>query len=257
MPWDEKTRMGGPKESFETTRIADILAAKTPDPDRQREALGTILAQYWKPVYCYLWRKGFGNEAAKDLTQGFFEKVVLGRKLIGPFDPAKGRFRTYLLTALDRYVASVRRAESAEKRQPHGGLLRLDGMESSDIPSPAGRASPEDAFAYAWALELLKETLDAVAAHCRRKGQAKHWEVFRLTVVEPTLTGAEAPPLSRLCAELGIRGEAKASNMNTTVKRRFQAVLRSRVRQFVAADDEVEGEIRQLMEILSKCGAGS
>lgn len=257
MPWDDKTRMGGLKESFETTRIADILAAKTADPDRRREALGTILAQYWKPVYCYLWRKGFGNEAAKDLTQGFFEKVVLGRKLIGPFDPAKGRFRTYLLTALDRYVASVHRAESAEKRQPHGGLLRLDGMESADIPDPGGRASPEDAFAYAWARELLKETLDAVAACCRRKGQEAHWEVFRRTVVAPILTGAEAPCMSKLCDELGIDGEARASNMNTTVKRRFQAALRNRVRQFVGADEEVEGEIRQLMETLSRGGAGS
>ena len=76
-------------------------------------------------------------------------------------------------------------------------------------------------------------------------------------VLEPVLTGRKAPPLSELCAELDIESEAKASNMSVTAKRRFKKALQRRVRHFVTSDEDVETEIRELMEILSKSNAGT
>ena len=115
---------------------------------------------------------------------------------------------------------------------------------------------PDTAFAYAWASTLLDEVLKSVEASCKERNQEKHWGVFARTVVEPTLHGTKAPALSEVCRELGIESETKASNMCITVKRRFKAALRMRVRQFVDSDSQVDEEIRDLMQILSHSRAG-
>jgi len=154
----DKTEMGGPHEAFPGTDWAQILRARTLNPDRRQQPVGAVAEQYWKPVYCYLRRRGLGNERAKDLTQGFFCEVVLGKDLIQQADCEKGRFRTFLLTALDRYVGMEWRKETRAKRRPPGGVIPLDAFEDPP-PVPAGNAGPEDAFAYAWASRLLDEVL--------------------------------------------------------------------------------------------------
>lgn len=206
-------------------------------------------------MYCYLCRKGCDNEKAKDLTQGFFQEVVLDRDLIQQADREKGKFRTFLLTALDRYAANIHRAESAKKRMPTGGLVHLDAMESWIPPESDQAGRPDEMFVYAWASELLDEVLASVKAICKEAGQEKHWGVFHRTVIEPA-DGAETPPLSQICKDIGIENETKASNMCITVKRRFKATLKVRIRQFVDSDGQVDEEIRDLMQILSKSGAG-
>ena len=95
MPGEDKTAMGGVQEAFLTTHwsFVDNIDASN-EEDRNRALVGLLLKRYWKPVYCYLRRKGYGNEQAKDLTQGFFYEVVLGRQLIEKAERSKGRFRS-------------------------------------------------------------------------------------------------------------------------------------------------------------------
>jgi RNA polymerase sigma-70 factor (ECF subfamily) len=81
----DRTSMGGAETRFQRTCWTDILNAKTLDEPRRREVTNDLIKKYWKPVYCYLRRKGCSNEAAKDLTQGFFHEIVLGRDLIQPY----------------------------------------------------------------------------------------------------------------------------------------------------------------------------
>ncbi len=109
----DRTELGGQGGAFETTHWTEILSARTLDENRRKATMDKLLGRYWKPVYCYLRRKGRDNETAKDLTQGFFQEVVLGRDLVQKAESQKGRFRTFLLTALDHYVTSVDRAETA------------------------------------------------------------------------------------------------------------------------------------------------
>ena len=253
----DRTDMGGRNEAFMTTRWTDILGARTQDADRRRAAMNELLSRYWKPVYCYLRRKGKNNEAAKDVTQGFFEEIVLGRELIQQADQAKGRFRTFLLTALDRYATSVYRAETAKKRMPAAGLVSLEGIGAPNIPQPAAAATPDEAFNRAWASALLDAVLAELEETYVQTGRVAHWEVFRARVLRPIMHNEEPTPLPDLCARYSIKGETRASNMIVTVKRRFQAILRRHVAQFVDSDEEVDGEIGDLMEILSKGGAGS
>lgn len=257
MPPLDEMGLGPAGDAFQTTHWSEILRVRTQDEVRQREVLNTVLARYWRPVYCYLCRKGCSDEDAKDLTQGFFHEVVLGRGLLQQADPTKGRLRSLLLTALAHYVTSEHRAEAARKRRPEAGLLSLDAF---DAPPPLRRldqASPEDAFHHAWASALLDQVLADVRQECRQGGQAVHWEVFRARVLGPIMDDAALPSLADLCAAHGIADEAKASNMIITVKRRFQAALTRRIREMVGSDAEVEGEIQDLVEILSRTGAGS
>lgn len=197
-----RTETGGRNEAFQTTHWTELLAARTLTPERRREVVATIVGRYWKPVYAYLRRKGKDNEEAKDLTQGFFEKVVLGRRLIQQADQRKGKFRSFLLTALDHYVADAFAKERAKKRMPPGGLVRLDRTDFPDVPVSGHASTPAEAFTYAWACQMLDEVLAAVETGCRKDRLGQHWEVFRRTVVEPALSGAEPPSLSHLCAEL-------------------------------------------------------
>ena len=237
---------------FQQTSWTQIEAAATSDLIRRRERVGTILEQYSRPVYAYLRRKGKRGDEARDLMQGFFTEVVLGRGLIQQADRTKGRFRALLLTSLDRYVRSVRRAQTARKRMPAGGLVYLGHVEPAEVHEANAQATPEEAFVFAWACELLEQVIAKTEAACREAGQEVHWRVFRRTVLEPILEGADRPPLAQLVDEMGIESQVRASNMIMMVKRRFRAVLRARVRPSVDCDQQVDQEIRDLMEILSK-----
>jgi len=88
MAYSDQTGMGGTRQAFLTTQwslIEDIQDGK----DQDKALIGFLLRQYWKPVYCYLRCKGYGNEQAKDLTQGFFHEVVLNRDLVGRADQSR------------------------------------------------------------------------------------------------------------------------------------------------------------------------
>ena len=99
------TDMGGVRDTFLTTHWSLIDGVKE-HTDKDRALIGLLLERYWKPVYCYLRRKGYNNEQAKDLTQDFFHEVVLSRSLIDRADQSKGRFRSFLLHALNNYLVN-------------------------------------------------------------------------------------------------------------------------------------------------------
>lgn len=248
--------MGGDGDVFQTTRWSGIRDAGTQDEQRRKHNVNNLIRKYWKPVYYYLRRKGYDNEIAKDLTQGFFYEVVLGRELIQQADQAKGRFRTFLLTALDRYVTSVHRKETAKKRLPKHGMKHLEPEILSNIPPEQLQEPPEQVFNYAWASNLLDQVLTEVRDEYCSTGMEIHWEVFRIKILEPILEDAQAPSFAEICKKYSIESESRASNMIITVKRRFGVILKRCLRQFVQSDSEIEDEYNQLIEILSKGSAG-
>jgi DNA-directed RNA polymerase specialized sigma24 family protein len=205
----DDTTAGGPNDAFQTTHWSEIVRVQAEDGARQREVMGDLLAWYWKPVYSYLCRKGHKPEEAQDLAQGFFQEIVLGRDLVRRADRTKGRFRVFLLTALDRYATSVRRARTARKRSPEGGLVSLDKTDLPPACEPAYGATPEEAFNYTWASALLDRVLADVARECREDGKAAHWEVFRGRVLVPIMENAAPPPLPDLCAKHRLAGRGR------------------------------------------------
>ncbi|MHC4165417.1 MAG: RNA polymerase sigma factor [Planctomycetota bacterium] len=238
-------------EAFLTTHwslIDDIQAGH----DKDRALIKLLLQRYWKPVYCYLRRKGFNNQDAKDLTQGFFHEIVLKRRLVQRSDQAKGRFRSFLLHALNQYVINQRAKQTATIRIPQDKLVSLETMDPSDLPEDISVCEPDVSYNYAWVSALLDQVLAAVKQSCSEEGLQTHWELFHARIVEPILTGAPAPPLSEICTRLGVEDTRRASNMIITVKRRFREMLRKSIRNTVISTDQVEGELDEIVRFLPK-----
>jgi hypothetical protein len=132
----------------------------------------------------------------------------------------------------------------------------LDDLAAIDMPELSGEMTPDEAFNYAWASQLLDDVLAAVEAGCYDNGKHVHWEVFCERTVMPLMENTKPPSLSALCRKHHISDEAKASNMIVTVKRRFEAELARHVRLAVGSDIDIKLEIGDLMKILSRNGAG-
>lgn len=250
--YDDNTTIGGEDEIFPATRWTQIIALNVSEESKKAYIINELLKRYWKPVYCYLRHKGHNNETSKDLTQGFFHEIVLGRNLISKADFNKGRFRTLLLTALDRYIIDLNRFESANKRTPKGKIFRLNEEDISNIPTVMPENTAEQDFNYAWISELLNQILEEVENECMNTGKNIHWNIFAEKVLDPILKHTSPPPIEELCARYSIDNEKKASNMIVTVKRRLRKSLERHLRKFSCKDSEVEQEINEMLSVFSK-----
>ena len=252
MKHNDITDMGGVGEAFLTTHWSIIENVGSSEDDKDRALIGLLLSKYWKPVYCYLRRKGHDNEQAKDLTQGFFHEVVLGRGLIQKADQSKGRFRSFVLIALNRYLITARTAQAAQKRIPKSKLVPLDVVDAPELRQAAPELTPEDSFNYAWVSALLEQVLAEVEAKCHEDGKTVHWHVFHDRVLDPIMDGTEPPSMKEICRKYSDESEAKASNMMVTVKRRFQTALKSHLRSLVVSENQVDEELAEVMRFLPK-----
>ena len=252
MRFDDHTSLGGEKRSFEDTPWTAIDKLKVGGYANIGATTDDVLKPYWKPVYFYLRRKGYANEEAKDLTQGFFYEIVLGQRLFQQADRAKGRFRTFLLTALDRYLVSAHRKETAKKRMPKDGLVRLDDLGVIELPEAISEFSPEESFRYAWLAELLDRMLADIEAECRARDMKVHWQLFYTRVVRPIMEAKPPPSMTNICDQYGIEDTRQASKMIYTVKRRFRAAIKEYVRQSVSSEDEVDEEIYEMLRLFGE-----
>ncbi len=247
----DQTSMGGDRGTFLTTHWSLIEGVKQ-HQDKDRALIGLLLERYWKPVYCYLRSKGYNNDQAKDLTQGFLHEVVLNRHLVERADTSKGRFRALLLHALNQYVVDEHRRETARKRIPKDKLVPL---ETDGMPVPAEltcEGDAEQSFNYAWKAELLERVLAEVKSHYTKRDMDTHWCVFRDRVLEPVMEDAERPSLGQICKQYDIANETTASNMLKTVKRLFRSVLHKHVRQTVNSGDAVDVELGEIFKFFKK-----
>lgn len=245
------TDIGGAGESFLTTHWS-LIDGIGREEDEDRALIGLLLERYWKPVYCYLRRKGYDNERAKDLTQGFFHEIVLGRHLAARAERSKGRFRAFLLHALNQYLVDEWRKESALRRIPREKLVSLEIAEPAILGATPRGLDAEESFTYAWKADLLDRVLAEVKDSYVKRGMEAHWYVFRDRLARPILENGAVPSLTDLCAKYGVANEITASNMLKTVKRRFQTTLRKQVRQTLVSGELVEEEMQEIFRFFEK-----
>lgn len=251
MKYRDRTDMGGERETFLTTHWTLVESVKE-HANKDQALIGLLLERYWKPVYCYLRGKGYDNEQAKDLTQDFFHKVVLNRSLIERADRSKGRFRSFLLHALNQYLVDERRKEKAQKRIPPAKLVPLDVSHLPVLPQTIIQLEPEQCFDYAWKTDLLERALADLKKWYFRRGMETHWYLFRDRLLKPSLEGLEAPHFSQLCERYEILDETKASNMLGAVKKQFQNILTKHVRQTVLSGEVAGAELGEMFRFLKR-----
>lgn len=236
----------GGYNNFPDTIPALLDQAKDSDSRIRGPALDTVLRRYLPPLKTHLiYRKRLRVEEAEDVLQSFVTDKILQAKLLKKVDPSRGRFRSWLLTVLDNYLADWER-KKGRVRQIHAqpGGDELEDMANASEPLA-------DQFEVEWARETLAEVL-------RRMEQAlqdhRHWEVFRHRVVLPCLENAEALPYEDLVKKLGFTSPMQASNALITAKRTFVRLLQEVISEYVDPQD-VEEEIRSLWAILSRSQA--
>jgi DNA-directed RNA polymerase specialized sigma24 family protein len=240
--------MGGAQVKFLTTHWSLLEGLKGAEGANDRALIELLLERYWKPVYCYLRRKGYANEQAKDLTQGFFHEVVLSRHLFERADPSRGSFRSLLLHALHQYLTDQQRKASAGRRIPSERLVNLDVVDPVELPQVVAELDPDESFNYTWKSDLLDRVLAQVRTDYTSQGMETHWLLFRDRLLAPLLQDRPLPSMRELCTRYGIDKQATVSHMLTTVKRHFQTILRGHVRQTVLDDQSIEEEMHDILK---------
>jgi RNA polymerase sigma-70 factor (ECF subfamily) len=163
-----------PKNYFATTHWSVVLKAGRSDTTRARDALANLCQIYWFPLYAYVRRRGYPSEDAKDLTQGFFARL-LEQQTLANADPHCGRFRSFILGAMNHFLADEQAKRQTSKRGGGRILLSLDlaaAEERYDL-EPADDSSPDKLFDKHWALALLSEVLNQLEQEYRRDGKAE------------------------------------------------------------------------------------
>ena len=249
MKFRDQTDMGGTRGAFLTTHWSLIEGIKD-GSDRDGALIGLLLRTYWKPVYCYLRHKAYDNEQAKDLTQDFFHEVVLNRHLVSRADKDRGRFRSFLLYAINQYLINRSRDQRSQKRIPRDKLVSLEVAELPNLPKSFAQATAEDSYHYAWLSTLLERATIEVRTACQQQGMETHWILFHERILQPILNNSEPVTLPRLCEIHGIEDTKKASNMIVTVKRRFRNVLMGLVRKTVVSEEQANEEFHYLLKFL-------
>lgn len=251
----DRTSMGGMASELPVTRWSLILGARTLDQTRQRLVLDNITNTYWKPIYCYLRKRGYSNEEAKDLTQDFFHEFILKGKLLQTADKELGCFRQLLRTALKRFISNFERDKKRAIRHPKKGIVSLSSAETGNFDTPASEDTPQQAFDYAWITNLLDKILEETKRQCYESGQEIHWQVFHIKVLAPILEGANDVSMKEISRMYGLEDANQANSRIVTVKRCFGRILKQRLRDLTGSDSGAEAEFLEIMRFLSEKSA--
>ena len=243
MPDDQRRR-----DAFPTTRISLILAARGEPGSGTRDALSVLCQSYWYPIYAYVRRLGHTQEAAEDLTQGFFA-CVLEKHYLAGFHRERGRFRSYLLSAMNHYIANQRDRERAKKRGGSVTILSLETemgtAESRYRLEPVTDLTPNRIFERQWALAVLARVQTRLEEEETGAGRSDRFDRLKLL-----LTGEDS--------DVGYR--ALATELQTTegaikvavhrLRRRFRDLLREEISHTVESVEDVGDELRHLLSAL-------
>lgn len=252
--WDN-TALGGGNTRFPSTRWSLIHHANTPNQARRQLVIEEFTRAYWKPIYCFIRKRGYSNEDAKELTQQFFCDVVLDGKTLARADHRIGSFRGLLIVALKRFLINTDTWKNRKKRFPRAGILHLNPTELVDLCVRSPMETPEEAFYRQWIIDLLDDVLAEVQQEYCGSLRSTYWQVFNARVLRPIMEDRKAPSLGHVCTSLDIKDEAHASNMIVTVKRRFRSILKRRIRELVSSDTEAENEFQEILRFFSQDGA--
>lgn len=229
---------------LQTTRWSLVMAARGDGADA-RAALEQLCSTYRAPVLRFARRHARDLPEAEDLTQAFFVQF-LEHALHAAADPTRGSFRSFLLTALRRFIGHVHEHDRAIKR---GGGQRLQALDSGVISTLAEDEddSPEQEFERACALAVLERATLQLQAEAERAGKSELFQRLRAFLFE----SPDANAYRRIADDLGLR----ANTLSVTVHRlreRLRALVRAELAQTVTSEAALNEELRTLRKVLER-----
>lgn len=232
--------MGGPNHRFPSTRRS--LVAEAAEGAIRAPAREAIVSTYWKPVYKYIrlqWRQS--NEAAKDLTQGFFTELF-ERDLLARFDPARASFRIYLRLCVDGFVSNARQAESRLKRGGGATVVSLDDDAGEETAASAGGDSPEEIFLREWQRQVFTQAVEDLSRRAEAAGKPVAFRIF----MDYDLAEDERPGYQQLADRYSIP-VTTVTNYLAWARRELKRTVVERIQSVTATRQELRAEARAVL----------
>jgi DNA-directed RNA polymerase specialized sigma24 family protein len=242
-----------PKSAFETTSWSLVRAAGNHPSTDAREALGTLCQKYWPPVYAFIRRSGHDRAQSEDLTQGFFALLIEKQYLLDA-DPARGRFRSFLLAATRHYLSNERdRAQAAKRGGAHVPIsIDVAEIEAWHELAAVELETPESLYERRWALSVLKHVMATLRAEFVAAGKAEEFDrLSGLLVRDSNATSYEA-----LAEASGVSAGALRMSVHR-LRRRYRTLLRAEIAMLVSTPEDIDEELRALRASLSGPGHGT
>lgn len=231
-------------DAFDTTHWTVVLqAGSAPGPEREA-ALAALCRYYWQPVFVYIRRQGKDEEAARDLTQEFFSRLLEKEWLEG-LRREGSRFRAFLLVAVKRFLAVEHHRQTAQKRGRGATALSLDKEQLPVLASQA--ATPEEAYDRHWALTVINRALSELQHETEAAGRSQLFtELAEYIANEP-----EPGAYDAAAAVLGMSRSAVAMAVHR-LRLRLREKIRHEVAHTLADTRYVEDEMHELMAALRR-----
>jgi len=233
---------------FAATSWTDVLAAQRSGSPEAAAALENLCRTYWYPLYAYIRRKGYDPYKAQDLNQEFFYRL-LKENYLGAVDRRRGKFRSFLLAALNHFLSNQRDHERAAKRGGGQTLISLDDTEAEDRfkLEPASDQSPEKIFERNWFLTLFEQALNRLCEEQNAAGRGDLFVELKPFIVEEAAAGEYGAVAERV--------QMTANAVAVTVHRwreRYKKLVYEEVMRTVADPSEIEDEIHRFFAVLEQ-----
>jgi DNA-directed RNA polymerase specialized sigma24 family protein len=230
---------------FVTTRWSVVARAGGVETPQARKALSELCAVYWYPLYLYIRRRGFGRDDAEDLIQGFFARL-LEKNFLAAADPDKGRFRGFLLTALNRHLSGRWRSDRALKR----ARLKLSRSISRRPTTAFGlsrgpRTRRNGSTSASGPPRLLHEAARALRREYESRGRGEAFELLK-----GYLSGKDPGQSYRLLASRLETTEGMIAVMIHRLRQRYRRKIEEEIAQTVADPNDIRPEFEHLMRVL-------
>jgi len=246
---NKDTKIGGPREHFPATKWSAITAAQSENPLERNRAFDALVRAYWKPVYKTIrvkWNKS--NEDAKDLTQGFFAKVI-EKNFLKTFDPGKARFRTFLRTCLEGFLANEEKAARRIKRGGNRLLVSLDfALAEQELAKTSAQQTTEEAyFDREWVRSLFVLTVKELQKQCERNNKTLHFKLFEAYDLRDE-SASDKLTYTDLAQQFELSTTA-VTNYLAYVRREFRRLLLEKLREITLTEEEFRHEAQSLLGI--------
>jgi len=233
---------------FTTTHWTVVLSAGKGDSSRAEAALEQLCRTYWYPLYVYVRRQGRAPHDAQDLTQAFFARL-LEKNSLAAAQQQRGKFRSFLLASLNNFLANEYDRANAAKRGGGQVPISLDDEMAEDRYGlePVSHDSPEKIFQKRWATTLLEEAFGRLQTEYAAAGKTKLFEKLKPFLAE----GAASGDYKELAVQLGMTPNAVGVTVHR-LRQRYRELVRAEIAQTVASPDEIEQEMKYLLEVLGQ-----
>jgi RNA polymerase sigma-70 factor (ECF subfamily) len=212
------------------------------DSPHSQDALEKLCRNYWFPIYAFIRRNGRAPHDAQDLTQEFFARFLETNSIVRA-DPSRGKFRTFLLSALKNFLTDAHRKANAWKR---GGGFQIVSIEETDAEEryrfePVDERTPDQVYQQRWLVGLLETAMARLRDEFCVAGKERQFQVLKIFLSRE----GDDEAYNAAGADLNTSGKTIAVAVHR-IRRRFRQVVRSAIADTVSSPEEVEEEYRSL-----------